>query len=81
MRDGGAKKYLLVYTNKVVSQLNKMGASKHIMELFFVRESPIHPISIAPFPKVAFLDSLLSYGFIQLSSRGYKKAAGNPPFI
>jgi FlaA1/EpsC-like NDP-sugar epimerase len=38
-RDGGAKKYFCVSTDKAANPVNMMGASKRIMEMFLMRES------------------------------------------
>lgn len=62
-RDGGAKKYFCVSTDKAANPVNMMGASKRIMELFLMRESLTQPISMARFANVAFSDGSLLHGF------------------
>jgi FlaA1/EpsC-like NDP-sugar epimerase len=64
-RDGGARKYFCVSTDKAANPVNMMGASKRIMELFLMRESLVQPISMARFANVAFSDGSLMHGFNQ----------------
>jgi FlaA1/EpsC-like NDP-sugar epimerase len=64
-RDGGAKKYFCVSTDKAANPVNMMGASKRIMEMFLMRESLTQPISMARFANVAFSDGSLLHGFSQ----------------
>lgn len=64
-REGGAKKYFCVSTDKAANPVNMMGASKRIMELFLMRESLTQPISMARFANVAFSDGSLLHGFNQ----------------
>jgi FlaA1/EpsC-like NDP-sugar epimerase len=64
-RDGGARKYFCVSTDKAANPVNMMGASKRIMELFLMRESRTQPISMARFANVAFSDGSLLHGFNQ----------------
>lgn len=61
----GAKKYFCVSTDKAANPVNMMGASKRIMELFLMRESLTHDISMARFANVAFSDGSLLHGFNQ----------------
>jgi FlaA1/EpsC-like NDP-sugar epimerase len=64
-REGGAKKYFCVSTDKAANPVNMMGASKRIMEMFLMRESLSQPISMARFANVAFSDGSLLHGFNQ----------------
>lgn len=64
-REGGAKKYFCVSTDKAANPVNMMGASKRIMEMFLTRESLTQPISMARFANVAFSDGSLLHGFNQ----------------
>ena len=64
-REGGAKKYFCVSTDKAANPVNMMGGSKRIMELFLMRESLTQPISMARFANVAFSDGSLLHGFNQ----------------
>ena len=64
-RDGNARKYFCVSTDKAANPVNMMGASKRIMELFLMRESLSQPISMARFANVAFSDGSLLHGFNQ----------------
>lgn len=69
-RNGGAKKYFCVSTDKAANPVNMMGASKRIMEMFLMRESLTQPISMARFANVAFSDGSLLHGFNQRFSKG-----------
>lgn len=64
-RDGGARKYFCVSTDKAANPVNMMGASKRIMELFLMRESENQTLSMARFANVAFSDGSLLHGFNQ----------------
>lgn len=64
-KDGGAKKYFCVSTDKAANPVNMMGASKQIMELFLMRESLGMEISTARFANVAYSDGSLLFGFQQ----------------
>jgi UDP-N-acetylglucosamine 4,6-dehydratase len=64
-RQGGARKYFCVSTDKAANPANMMGASKRIMELFLMRASRELPISTARFANVAFSDGSLLHGFNQ----------------
>lgn len=64
-REGGAKKYFCVSTDKAANPVNMMGASKRIMELFLMRESLSQSVSMARFANVAFSDGSLLHGFNQ----------------
>jgi FlaA1/EpsC-like NDP-sugar epimerase len=64
-REGGARKYFCVSTDKAANPVNMMGASKRIMEMFLMRESLSQPISMARFANVAFSDGSLLHGFNQ----------------
>ena len=64
-RDGGARKYFCVSTDKAANPVNMMGASKRIMEMFLMRESLTQTISMARFANVAFSDGSLLHGFNQ----------------
>lgn len=59
----GAKKYFCVSTDKAANPVNMMGASKRIMEMFFMRKSQELCISTARFANVAFSDGSLLHGF------------------
>jgi UDP-N-acetylglucosamine 4,6-dehydratase len=61
----GVKKYFCVSTDKAANPVNMMGASKHIMEMFLMRESTRIKISTARFANVAFSDGSLLHGFNQ----------------
>jgi len=61
----GSKKYFCVSTDKAANPVNMMGASKKIMEMFLMRESLNHEISMARFANVAFSDGSLLHGFNQ----------------
>jgi FlaA1/EpsC-like NDP-sugar epimerase len=76
-RDGGAKKYFCVSTDKAANPVNMMGASKRIMELFLMRESLTQPISMARFANVAFSDGSLLHGFNQRFSKRQPISAPN----
>lgn len=64
-RQGGAKKYFCVSTDKAANPVNMMGASKRIMEKFLFKESSSQKISMARFANVAFSDGSLLHGFNQ----------------
>lgn len=64
-RNGNAKKYFCVSTDKAANPVNMMGASKRIMEMFLMRESLTQPIAMARFANVAFSDGSLLHGLNQ----------------
>ena len=66
----GAKKYFCVSTDKAANPVNMMGASKRIMEMFLMRESLTHSVSMARFANVAFSDGSLLHGFNQRFAKG-----------
>ncbi len=76
-REGGAKKYFCVSTDKAANPVNMMGASKRIMELFLMRESLTQPISMARFANVAFSDGSLLHGFNQRFAKRQPFSAPN----
>jgi FlaA1/EpsC-like NDP-sugar epimerase len=76
-RDGGAKKYFCVSTDKAANPVNIMGASKRIMEMFLMRESVTQPISMARFANVAFSDGSLLHGFNQRFAKRQPISAPN----
>jgi FlaA1/EpsC-like NDP-sugar epimerase len=76
-REGGAKKYFCVSTDKAANPVNMMGASKRIMEMFLMRESLSQSISTARFANVAFSDGSLLYGFNQRFAKRQPIAAPN----
>ena len=76
-REGGARKYFCVSTDKAANPVNMMGASKRIMEMFLMRESASIPISTARFANVAFSDGSLLHGFNQRVAKGQPIAAPN----
>jgi FlaA1/EpsC-like NDP-sugar epimerase len=75
--ESGAKKYFCVSTDKAANPVNMMGASKRIMEIFLMRESLTHPISMARFANVAFSDGSLLHGFNQRFSKRQPISAPN----
>lgn len=76
-REGGARKYFCVSTDKAANPVNMMGASKRIMELFLMRESLTQPISMARFANVAFSDGSLLHGFNQRFAKRQPISAPN----
>ena len=76
-RNGGAKKYFCVSTDKAANPVNMMGASKRIMEMFLMRESLTQNISMARFANVAFSDGSLLHGFNQRFLKRQPFAAPN----
>jgi len=76
-RDGGAKKYFCVSTDKAANPVNMMGGSKRIMEMFLMRESLTQNISMARFANVAFSDGSLLHGFNQRFAKQQPIAAPN----
>jgi FlaA1/EpsC-like NDP-sugar epimerase len=76
-REGGAKKYFCVSTDKAANPVNMMGASKRIMEMFLMRESLDQPISMARFANVAFSDGSLLHGFNQRLAKRQPISAPN----
>jgi FlaA1/EpsC-like NDP-sugar epimerase len=76
-KDMKAKKYFCVSTDKAANPVNMMGASKHIMEMFLMRESLTQNISMARFANVAFSDGSLLHGFNQRFAKKQPFAAPN----
>ena len=76
-KDMRAKKYFCVSTDKAANPVNMMGASKHIMEMFLMRESLTQNISMARFANVAFSDGSLLHGFNQRFAKKQPFAAPN----
>jgi FlaA1/EpsC-like NDP-sugar epimerase len=76
-RDACAKKYFCVSTDKAANPVNMMGGSKHIMEMFLMRESLSQDISMARFANVAFSDGSLLHGFNQRFAKQQPIAAPN----
>jgi FlaA1/EpsC-like NDP-sugar epimerase len=76
-REGGAKNYFCVSTDKAANPVNMMGASKRIMEMFLMRESLSQPISMARFANVAFSDGSLLHGFNQRFAKRQPISAPN----
>jgi FlaA1/EpsC-like NDP-sugar epimerase len=76
-RNGGARKYFCVSTDKAANPVNMMGASKRIMEMFLMRESLSLPISTARFANVAFSDGSLLHGFNQRFAKHQPISAPN----
>lgn len=62
-------RYFCVSTDKAANPVNMMGASKRIMEMFLMRESLTHPLTMARFANVAFSDGSLLHGFKQRFAR------------
>jgi FlaA1/EpsC-like NDP-sugar epimerase len=60
-----AEKYFCVSTDKAANPVNMMGASKRIMEMFFMHKSSNIDLSTARFANVAFSDGSLLHGFNQ----------------
>jgi len=71
------KKYFCVSTDKAANPVNMMGASKRIMEMFLMRESANHKISMARFANVAFSDGSLLHGFNQRFAKKQPFSAPN----
>lgn len=76
-RNGFARKYFCVSTDKAANPVNMMGASKRIMEMFLLRESINQDISMARFANVAFSDGSLLHGFSQRISKCQPISAPN----
>lgn len=76
-RDGGARKYFAVSTDKAANPVNMMGASKRIMEMFLMRASLSLPVSTARFANVAFSDGSLLHGFNQRFAKRQPISAPN----
>lgn len=76
-REGGARKYFCVSTDKAANPVNMMGASKRIMEMFLMRASLELPISTARFANVAFSDGSLLHGFNQRFAKRQPISAPN----
>ena len=76
-REGGAKKYFCVSTDKAANPVSMMGGSKRIMELFLMRESLTQTISMSRFANVAFSDGSLLHGFNQRVAKQQPIAAPN----
>ncbi len=76
-KQAGAKKYFCVSTDKAANPVNMMGASKRVMEMFLMRESITHEISMARFANVAFSDGSLLHGFNQRFSKKQPFSAPN----
>ena len=64
-KNNKSKKYFCVSTDKAANPANMMGASKRIMEMYMMRQSVEHPVSMARFANVAFSDGSLLHGFNQ----------------
>ncbi len=73
----GARKYFCVSTDKAANPVNMMGASKRIMEYFFMRQSLELPVSTAHFANVAFSDGSLLYGFNRRLEKEHPISAPN----
>lgn len=76
-REGGARKYFCVSTDKAANPVNMMGASKRIMEMFLMRASESIPVSTARFANVAFSDGSLLHGFNQRFAKRQPISAPN----
>jgi len=76
-KNAGVKKYFCVSTDKAANPVNMMGGSKHIMEMFLMRESQDIDISTARFANVAFSDGSLLHGFNQRLTKNQPIAAPN----
>lgn len=76
-REGGARKYFCVSTDKAANPVNMMGATKRIMEMFLMRRSLEMPVSTARFANVAFSDGSLLYGFNRRMEKDQPIAAPN----
>ena len=64
-------------TDKAANPVNMMGASKRIMEMFLMRESLTHSVSMARFANVAFSDGSLLHGFNQRYAKRQPFSAPN----
>lgn len=71
------KKYFCVSTDKAANPVNLMGASKRIMEMYLMKESFKHNISMARFANVAFSDGSLLHGFNQRFAKRHPISAPN----
>jgi FlaA1/EpsC-like NDP-sugar epimerase len=71
------KKYFCVSTDKAANPVNMMGGSKRIMEMFLMRESLVHNVSLARFANVAFSDGSLLHGFNQRFAKRQPISAPN----
>ena len=71
------KKYFCVSTDKAANPVNLMGASKRIMEMYLMKESFKHNISMARFANVAFSDGSLLHGFNQRFAKRQPISAPN----
>jgi FlaA1/EpsC-like NDP-sugar epimerase len=71
------KKYFCVSTDKAANPVNLMGASKRIMEMYLMKESLSHNISMARFANVAFSDGSLLHGFNQRLAKRQPISAPN----
>lgn len=76
-KNNNSKRYFCVSTDKAANPVNMMGASKKIMEIFIMRESLEHSISMARFANVAFSDGSLLHGFNQRFSKKQPFSAPN----
>lgn len=76
-REGDAKNYFCVSTDKAANPVNMMGGSKRIMEMFLMRESLNQKISMARFANVAFSDGSLLHGFNQRFAKKQPISAPN----
>jgi FlaA1/EpsC-like NDP-sugar epimerase len=76
-RNCKSEKYFCVSTDKAANPVNMMGASKRIMEMFLMRESLSHSISMARFANVAFSDGSLLHGFNQRFAKQQPISAPN----
>ncbi|WP_066801056.1 UDP-N-acetylglucosamine 4,6-dehydratase [Sphingomonas soli] len=76
-REGGARRYFCVSTDKAANPVNMMGASKRIMEMFLMRAADRMENSTARFANVAFSDGSLLHGFNQRVAKRQPIAAPN----
>ncbi len=70
LKNNKSKNYFTVSTDKAANPTSLMGASKKIMEMYLMRNSDSHPVSMARFANVVFSDGSLLYG---LTNRFNKK--------
>lgn len=76
-KQGGARKFFCVSTDKAANPVNMMGGSKRIMEMFLLGEESSTAVSTARFANVAFSDGSLPYAWTQRLLKDQPIAAPN----
>lgn len=76
-KQGGAKKFFCVSTDKAANPVNMMGGSKRIMEMFLLGEESSTAVSTARFANVAFSDGSLPFAWTQRLLKNQPIAAPN----